>query len=129
MAIEKIIFDSNILINLFNKKIDALSFLERFQKCKRYISVITEMELLSYSEMTPQEEEEIRLFLKTCRIIHLSRKIKDEGIKFRKTIKRKLPDSIIAATAVIYGLKLISNDMHLLAATYPGLHITSFRDP
>jgi predicted nucleic acid-binding protein len=127
MAVEKIIFDSNILINLFNEKIDGTAFWDRFRKCKRYISVITEMELLAYPELTSQEEGEIRLFLKTCRIIRLNRKIKDEGIDFRKTIKRKLPDSIIAATAVIYGLTLISNDTHLLATAYPGLHIEPFK--
>jgi predicted nucleic acid-binding protein len=127
VAAEKIIFDSNILMNLFNEKIDAIVFWNRFKKCKRYISVITEMELLSYPDLTPQEEGEIRIFLKTCRIIPLRRKIKDEGINFRKTIKCKLPDSIIAATAVIYRLTLISNDTHLLTAAYPGLQSKPFQ--
>jgi predicted nucleic acid-binding protein len=122
----KIVFDSNILISWSKKKLDRDLFILRFSGCKWIISEITEIELLSYSQISAQEENDIRKFLQECKIVRLSRTLKAETIRLRKSINRKLPDSVIAATAVLAKATLISNDTHLSKALYPGLLVETF---
>ena len=65
-------------------------------------------------------------FMAQCKVLGLGRKIAEETIKFRRICGCKLPDSLIAAAAVIHRLHLISNDGHLLKAAYPGLTVEPF---
>jgi len=123
---KKCVFDSNIIIHLFNHVYDTAEFERRFGLYKWYISEMTEMEVLTKASLSAGEEAEIKAFLKRCRIISLTRKIKREAILFRRAVHRKLPDSIIAATAIILGIPLISNDPHIVKAAYPGLRVEKF---
>ena len=127
MASDEVIFDSNILINLLNDRIDSRAFWSTFRKRQRYISIVTEIEVLSDQKLSENEVVELKRFLKKgFRCIPFSRKITEETIKFRRLCGRKLPDSLIAAAAVVHRLRLISNDGHLLKAAYPGLRVEPF---
>lgn len=75
------------------------------------VSVITEMELLSFPKITNEEEKRIRFFLDRCEIIPLNLEIKDKTIELRRKYASKLPDSIIAATAMEKRLTLVSADV------------------
>ena len=74
------------------------------------VSVISEMELLSFSEISTEEEQVIREYLRICQIISLSPSITEKTITIRRKYKVKLPDAIIVATAIDYGLPLITAD-------------------
>ncbi len=78
------------------------------------ISVITELELLSYSKLTDEEEVALRALLKNFKCIGLTNKVKLETIKIRKQYKIKLPDSIIVATAIANDAILVTSDRQLL---------------
>lgn len=75
------------------------------------VSVITEMELLSFPKITNEEEKRIRFFLDRCEIIPINLEIKDKTIELRRKYASKLPDSIIAATAMEKGLTLVTADV------------------
>jgi predicted nucleic acid-binding protein len=90
---------------------------------ERYISIITRMEALSYPDITPDEEKRAHDFLSSCTVIPLDQRLEQEVIQFRRSSKRKLPDSIIAATAALLGITLLSHDPHLLKAVWPGLTV------
>ena len=123
----KVMFDSNILINLLNNRIDSSKFWGTFRKHRRYISIVTEMEVLSDRKFSEDEFLDLKAFLKKeFRCIPFSRKIIKETIQFRRACGGKLPDSLIAAAAVTHKLRLISNDGHLLRAEYPGLTTEPF---
>lgn len=77
------------------------------------ISIITEMELLSFPGLSENEEREIQRLLKSINVIELSEAIKNEAIQLRKTFKVKLPDAIIMATAKSLSAPLITNDLAL----------------
>jgi predicted nucleic acid-binding protein len=119
-------FDSTILIGLSKDEIDKMLFESAFAADKWFISVITEMEGLSKKGIVANEQAFIRDFFKECKIIPLNRAIKDIAIDFRCQTHLKLPDSIIAATAIRTGSLLVSNDQHLLQAEYPGLRVEGF---
>ena len=73
-------------------------------------SVISELELLSFHGITSEEENNIRLFLLNCKEISLTYEIKEKTIEIRKKYKTKLPDAIVAASAIVNNLPLITAD-------------------
>jgi predicted nucleic acid-binding protein len=77
------------------------------------VSIITEMELLSYPSLTPTEEQRIRQFLSQLQILNLTESIKRGAIDLRKHNRLKLPDAIIVATALELGAILLTNDLKL----------------
>ena len=74
------------------------------------ISIITEMELLSYKNITSEEKQTIKDFINDFIIVNIDEKIKLNTIEVKKTSSMKLPDSIIAATAISLKLPLITSD-------------------
>lgn len=74
------------------------------------LSVISEMELLSFFGITPSEEERIRSLIQDCAVLFLTEDIKNKAIALRRAYKIKLPDAINAATAIENKLKLITAD-------------------
>jgi predicted nucleic acid-binding protein len=79
-----------------------------------YVSVITEMELLSYPLLKTSEEAEIHDFLTDVTIIDLKREIKHYAITLRRQYRLKLPDAIVSATAKYLDAILFTNDLKLL---------------
>ena len=105
---DKLLIDSNIILYLLNGDKTLADFLQGKQL---YISIISEMELLSFSEISTNELKRIQEFLKECKIININSEIKNEAIKLRKKFKTKLPDSIIAATSIYLDIPLITADL------------------
>jgi predicted nucleic acid-binding protein len=82
-----------------------------------FISVITEIELLSYPSLSSDEETQIIGFLNKITIIGIDNNIKNLTIAFRKQYKLRLPDAIIAATAKSLNATLFTNDLRLVNLT------------
>lgn len=79
-----------------------------------YISVITEIELLSYPLLSNEEEMTICDFLSDVTIVDLNPAVKQSAIKLRKQHRFKLPDALIVATACSLNATLLTNDVKLL---------------
>lgn len=84
--------------------------METFISCNFAVSIISEMELLSYSKMTSDEETKIQGFLDQNRLVSITDDIKRRTIQIRKNYNIKLPDAIIAASAIENDLVLITAD-------------------
>lgn len=78
------------------------------------ISVITEMELLSFKGITAPEIRLIKSMLRECEILPVTTLIKEATIRLKQKNGVKLPDAIIASTAKVNGLPLISADKGFL---------------
>jgi predicted nucleic acid-binding protein len=91
---------------------------------KLFISIITELELLSYQKLTTKELKILNAFLSEIQIENINEEIKHTTIQLRRNTKLKLPDSIIAATAIALQLPLLSADKQL--ATVKGLDLILF---
>lgn len=87
------------------------------------VSVISEMELLSFPQASEQEEENIRSLLHECALFSLDNRIKNKAILLRKQYRIKLPDAIIAATAMENALPLLSADKALRKVMELDLHL------
>jgi hypothetical protein len=84
-----------------------------------FVSVVTEMELLSYGGLDDSGEKAIREFLADLDIVDLTPAVKESAILLRRNHGLKLPDAIIAATAITLDAELLSNDAGL--GRVPGL--------
>ena len=74
------------------------------------ISVITKIELLGFN--APDEHSRTLIdFTNDSVLLELLPSVIDKSIEIRKTYKAKLPDTIIAATALIGNLVLISRNL------------------
>ncbi len=110
MSGNKIFVDTNILIYFLQGEPEVIEMIGDKDVA---ISFITELELLSFPEITKESEQVIGNLLKDCTIIELNRKIKDLTIEFRKKTKLKIPDSIVAASAYYMNLPLLTADKQM----------------
>ncbi len=99
--------DTNILIYLLSGDNTLISILSQKQI---YISFITEIELLSFADLTVKERNKIVAMLKNFIVMDLNESIKETTIRYRKDFKLKIPDAIIAATANYLNLPLLTAD-------------------
>ena len=76
-----------------------------------YISVITELELFSFSELSAKEIENIDNLLKTVMIIPIDSRVSRTAGFVRRRYKLKVPDSIIASTSMLTGTTLITRNI------------------
>lgn len=103
----QLIVDTNILIYVLKKDAQLAYLLD--QK-KIFVSYISELELLSFPKITPSETEITKELLTNCRIIPFADDIKENTISFRKKYNLSLPDAIIAATAQVFFIPLLTAD-------------------
>jgi len=103
----KYLLDTNIILYILSGNQTLANHLYRQNL---YASIITEIELLGYKNLTAKEEKAIRDFLSQFRVINLDETIKEEAIVLRKHYGLKLPDCILAATAISLQLTFITAD-------------------
>lgn len=74
------------------------------------ISAITEIELLCWKTTTEKDLQILHSFIYDATVIELEQAIKIKTAELRKAYKIKIPDAIIAATAIVHNLTLITSD-------------------
>jgi predicted nucleic acid-binding protein len=75
-----------------------------------FISVITEMEILGVKDISEKEIKTREFAIEFCSIVPFSNKIKERAIAIKKMIKIPLPDAIIAASALVEDMTLVTAD-------------------
>ncbi|MEI8102448.1 MAG: type II toxin-antitoxin system VapC family toxin [Chlorobium sp.] len=103
------LIDTNIIIYYLEGEQAAISFL-RTHRGKLAISSITWMETLSYP-FTVDEEQVVRTFLQEFRLVEISSPVMELSVEIRRKKKMKLPDAIIAASAVHHDLILATRNI------------------
>lgn len=99
--------DTNILLYLLSG--DA-TIAELLNEKHIYVSFVTELELLGYAGLSAIDLKAIQGIFQEVTIIDINAEIKKEVIALRKQYKLKLPDAIIAATAAVHHLPLLTAD-------------------
>ncbi len=75
------------------------------------LSVITEIELLCWKTASEKDVSVLQNFIKESLVIELEQLIKVKTAEIRKAYRIKLPDAIIAATAMMYNLTLLTRNL------------------
>ncbi len=110
------LLDTNMVIGLLKAHVPAVNLAEAegLDISRAATSQISRMELLGFPGLTGEEEASIRDFLANCRVIGLEDAIELKAIELRRSRHLKLPDAIIAATAITYRLHLLTLDRSML---------------
>jgi predicted nucleic acid-binding protein len=101
--------DTNILLYT----LEGHSGIESLLHYSFAVSVISEIELLGKHEITSEETRIIAELLSDCSLIELNNPIKNRAIQLRQKQKIKLPDALIAATAIELQIPLVTADKRL----------------
>jgi predicted nucleic acid-binding protein len=105
----KYLIDTNIAIYYLNNQLpDAVS--SELDKDTLSICVITRMELLAWRKATEKELVMLEAFIKNATVHNLDEAIILKGIEVRKNYAVKLPDAIIAATALVHNYTLVTRN-------------------
>lgn len=124
---ENYLIDTNVAIYFLNGVLppQSLPFMRSVFDSGVNLSVITKIELLGWSFPDDLSTHSAEQFVEASTIYSLTDEVVSQTIALRKFHKIKLPDAIIAATAIVYGLMLISrNDKDFISI--PSL---SYRNP
>lgn len=104
---ESIFADTNALIRLLGGDILVAELTDGKTV---FISEMTEMELLCKPNQTKEQKQIIARVLADCIIVPFSPEIKRQAIKVRLTTRLRLIDAIIAATAMMLEMTILTND-------------------
>jgi len=74
-------------------------------------SVITRIEILVWPKATPKQLQMLSDFIASSTVFDFDERIILATIKIRKNFRLKLPDAIVAATALVYELNLITRNI------------------
>ena len=121
----RIVFDTNAIINLLNQKYDLLSLGINVDEAQLLTSVIVRMELLSKRNIQADEEQDIQEFLDNLVVVPLDESVEKKSVEIRRISSLKLPDCIVAATSIVSGALLLTDDSDLLGLSWPGLRTQS----
>lgn len=111
----KWLLDTNAVIGLLKQQAAAITLLEAHQLNLGQIAVsqITRMELLGFPNLAREEEAAILEFMQNCQVLFIDDAVEQQAIRMRRTSHCKLPDAIIAATAQVHSLTLLTLDERL----------------
>ena len=109
---KRYLIDTNIISKYSNDLIseEGCLFLEDIFDTEILISFITRIEALVYNPSEASVQLTIRSILEASSELSMSKEILLKTVEIRKKAKIKLPDAVIAATAIIHNLTLLSDN-------------------
>ena len=107
------LIDTNAAIDFLNGKLPPTStaWLEQLLDAQRLaMSVVVRIELLSW-QGAPAEMQALEDFIAATEVLPLDELVTQRTIRLRQQHRVKLPDAIIAATALAHGLPLLTRNV------------------
>jgi predicted nucleic acid-binding protein len=105
------LIDTNTVIDYLGEKlpINGMAFMNQIVDNFPIVSVITKIEVLGFK--APETHQELLTnFIQDVIVLNLTDEIVAATINIRKNYKTKLPDAIIAATAMVHSLTLLTRN-------------------
>lgn len=107
MSGERVVVDSSALVDLAAGDKAVARALDGLEV---YISIITAIEFLSWPKLTDASLPIARAVLDQCATENIGTSIRDNSAIIKRTFKLKLPDAVIAATALHLNAPLVTRD-------------------
>ena len=116
--------DTNLVIDHLSNQLPPDSASE-IDKLPGVISVITRIELLGWYNATSSQLAKLQPFINNAQIYNLSEEVIQRTIAIRRQYKIRLPDAVIAATAIVYDHILLTRNMN----DFKNISELSFQNP
>jgi len=112
----KAVLDTNAILYLLGGKLA-----DPLPPAQYFTSVVCEIELLSYPSLDEAALARVRDILSAITVVGLTDDVKRTAIQLRQQHALKIPDAIVAATAICLQASLFTNDTKLLRL--PGMNV------
>jgi len=109
MSGRKLLFDSNIIIYIAKRDLAPETFAHTGDTL--FLSDVSFMETLGYAFSEDTEKQEIENLLSVLFRIPIDDLVVQKVIEIRQSHRMKLPDAIIAATALVYECILVTRNV------------------
>ena len=105
------LLDSNIII-IASKlaQVKLITYLRNNEK-DLHTSIISQIEVLGYHQLKQVEQTFLENFFNTISTIPLNDLVAAKAIELRQRKPLSLPDAVIAATALVYNLTLLTENI------------------
>lgn len=106
------LLDSNILIYYLDNQVpaDSMATMDQIVREGGQLSVISQIEVPGWNAPNENSAQKAEIFVENSAIFPLNEAVVHKTISLRKTYRIKLPDAIIAATALVHGFTLVSRN-------------------
>lgn len=108
---EQYLIDSNAVSDYLGGKLpeSGMEFMNTFIDATPNLSVIAKIELLTFNA-SPEHTQLLQSFVDNSKMFELNSDVIGTTISVRKKHKLKVPDAIIAATAIVHDFSLITHN-------------------
>ena len=108
----KTLIDTNVVIDFLNRKLPRAGYRYVSQEFKKglHLSVITKIELLTLN-VGHGEEAILKNFISSSKLLSITDDVVEMAIRIGKPASIKIPDAIIASTALVNRLDLITRNV------------------
>ena len=105
--------DTNAIIYYLDEDPAVVSVLDPLlaQDIALFVSVVTELELLSYPRLTEEDMAEIAQLLASMVVFPLESRLAHLAAALRRQYRLKTPDSVVAATALLTRTTLVTRNV------------------
>jgi predicted nucleic acid-binding protein len=107
------LLDTNVVIDYFKAALPdkSMQLLSTILDEQPVISVITQIEILGFNNPNVNEVAILSQLVQEAEIINITNAVINQTIELRKQYRIKLPDAIIAATAIAFNLTLVTRNI------------------
>jgi predicted nucleic acid-binding protein len=75
------------------------------------VSAVSYVEVLGYHALSPEQESILRRFFETAVILPIDQSVLDQAVDLRQRKKMSLGDALVAATALVHRLPLVTHNV------------------
>ena len=102
------LIDSNIIIYAAQPANTALrEFIARHAPA---VSAVSYVEVLGYHRLIEEERQHFEAFFAAALVLPLSHDVLEQAVKLRQVRKMTLGDALVAGTALVHGLTLVTRN-------------------
>ena len=102
------LLDSNIII--YAARADGIALRTELKEFTSSVSSISRVEVLGYHGLTDETKAALDAVFEHAEVLPMSDEVIDEAISLRQQRSIKLGDAVIAATALVYDLTLMTRN-------------------
>ena len=106
---QKFLIDTNIIIELLGNEV-PIYVKEFVNQLPPIISAVTYIETLGWHKVSPKQLEPLQAFMDIATILPISQLVIEKTVVIRQQKRIGLGDAIIAATAIVYDLTLLTRN-------------------
>ena len=108
------LLDTNVVIDAFAGRPEAINAIKSAREADlEWIgySAITRLEVLGFPELTAADEAGLQQLLAQFSEAPVTAPVIEKAIEIRRSVRIKIPDAVISATALIYSASLVTRNV------------------